>query len=160
MTDMLVKLYTLPPMHVEIEAQRVHGIDIRRSIAPEKYLVVDWVREHFNAHWGSEADVTFSNKPVSCFVATLDEKLIGFGCYDTTGKGFFGPTGVMEIARGKGTGRALLLACLHDMLAQGYGYAVIGGVGPAEFYTKVAGAVIIPDSTPGIYRGMLRANDD
>jgi len=32
---------------------------------------------------------------------------------------------------------------------------VIGGVGPADFYAKVAGAVLIPDSSPGLYRGML-----
>lgn len=160
MTDMLVKLYALPPLHPEIEAQHAHGIEIRRSIAPEKHLVVDWVQKHFNPHWGSETDVAYGNKPVSCFVATLDERLIGFACYDATARGFFGPTGVLEVARGKGTGKALLLACLHDMLAQGYGYGVIGGVGPADFYTKAAGAVIIPDSTPGIYRGMLKANDD
>jgi hypothetical protein len=42
------------------------------------------------------------------------------------------------------------------MLAQGYGYAIIGGVGPAEFYTKIAGATIIEGSSPGIYRGLLK----
>ena len=50
---------------------------------------------------------------------------------------------------------ALLLACLHDMSAQGYAYAVIGWTGPQEFYAKVCGATPIPDSRPGMYTGML-----
>jgi hypothetical protein len=50
-----------------------------------------------------------------------------------------------------------LLACLYAMREQGYGYAIIGGVGPAEFYTKTVGATLIEDSTPGVYRGQLEA---
>ncbi|MEO8397022.1 MAG: GNAT family N-acetyltransferase, partial [Chloroflexota bacterium] len=57
-------------------------------------------------------------------------------------------------------GKALLLACLHDMLAQGYGYAIIGWAGPVEFYVNAVGAIEIPDSRPGVYRGMLRAQKD
>ena len=82
--------------------------------------------------------------------------MIGFASYDATRLGFFGPTGVSEVTRGRGTGGAVLMACLHDMYAKGYGYGIIGGVGPAEFYTKISGATLIPDSSPGIYGGMLR----
>jgi hypothetical protein len=39
---------------------------------------------------------------------------------------------------------------------QGYGYAAIGGVGPIEFYEKAVGATVIPDSTPGVYSGLLQ----
>ena len=46
-------------------------------------------------------------------------------------------------ARNKGVGKALLFACLEDMRAQGFAYAIIGGVGPAEFYAKAVGAVAI-----------------
>jgi hypothetical protein len=53
-------------------------------------------------------------------------------------------------------GRALLLAVLHAQRAQGYAYAIIGGVGPAEFYARNVGAIPIAGSTPGIYAGMLR----
>ncbi len=38
---------------------------------------------------------------------------------------------------------------------EGYAYAIIGGAGPTEFYTKAVGAVAIEGSTPGIYRGVL-----
>jgi GNAT superfamily N-acetyltransferase len=93
---------------------------------------------------------------VSCFIALENNQLLGFGCYEATCKNFFGPTGVNEHTRGKGVGKALLLACLQAMRAEGYAYAIIGGVGPAEFYAKIAGAVLIEGSTPGIFGGMLK----
>ena len=37
----------------------------------------------------------------------------------------------------------------------GYGYAIIGDVGPSAFYEKTVGAMPIPNSAPGIYAGML-----
>jgi GNAT superfamily N-acetyltransferase len=82
-------------------------------------------------------------------------ELIGFACHEATAKGFFGPTGVDTVARGKGVGQALLLTTLLDMYAQGYAYGVIGGAGPMEFYRRSVGAVPIEGSEPGIYRGML-----
>jgi GNAT superfamily N-acetyltransferase len=156
MTDMLVKLYALPPLTPSIDAQTAQGISIRRAIAPEKHHVLRWVRQHFSEGWVSETDVGFARLPASVWLAVEAGHMIGFACYDVTARGFFGPTGVSEEARGRGTGRALLLACLHDMRAQGYGYAVIGGVGPVEFYANACGAVVIPDSWPGVYDGMLR----
>jgi hypothetical protein len=42
------------------------------------------------------------------------------------------------------------------MRALGYGYAVIGSAGPMEYYSKIVGATVIEDSTPGIYKGMLK----
>jgi hypothetical protein len=41
------------------------------------------------------------------------------------------------------------------MRQQGYGYAIIGGVGPADYYSKAVGAVPIDGSEPGVYRGLL-----
>jgi hypothetical protein len=41
------------------------------------------------------------------------------------------------------------------MKLKGYGYAVIGAVGPAAFYHKLVGAVEIPDSTPGLWKDLL-----
>ncbi len=155
-SDMLVKLYALPDLAPSMQRQAQAGVIIRRAIPPEKHIVVDWVRETFAKAWGSETEVAFSRHPVSCFIAVDDENLIGFACYDATYKGFFGPTGVDETKRGRGTGEALLLACLHAMHAEGYGYAIIGAAGPTDFYAKTVGAVAIEGSWPGIYRGMLR----
>lgn len=156
MTDMLVKLYALPPLTPVMEAQAAQGITLRRAIAPEKHHVLRWVREQFSEYWVNECDIAFSRQPVTAFLAIEDRALIGFGCYETTARGFFGPTGVGEAARGRGVGTALLLVCLHDMRAYGYAYAIIGAVGPAEFYQKAVGAIPIDDSTPGVYAGMLR----
>jgi predicted N-acetyltransferase YhbS len=104
--------------------------------------------------------MAISNRPITCFIAIQDEKMIGFGCYDATALGFFGPTGVAEEHRGKGTGKALLLACLLEMKLKGYGYAVIGAVGPAEFYEKIVGATVIPDSEPSIWKNWLHAPNE
>lgn len=152
---MLVKLYALPSLEPHITRQSEQGIQIRRGIAPEKHRVLAWIKEHFDDNWVSEADVAFAHVPVGIFLAVKADEVVGFACYDTTRRGFFGPTGVGEAGRGKGTGATLFLACLHDMWAQGYGYAVIGGAGPTEFYTKMVGATVIPDSEPGVYTGML-----
>jgi len=156
MTDMLVRLYALPALDAVIQRQHEKEIVIRRGLAAEKHVVLKWVIDHFSANWHSECDVAFAHVPISCFLATKNNVLVGFACYDVVRRGIFGPTGVHEAARGQGTGTALLIACLHDMWAQGYGYAAIGDVGPAEFYQKAVGATVIADSTPGVYFDMLR----
>lgn len=155
MSDMLVPLYKLPEHRSLLQKLSEGGIDVRRAIAPEKHKVTGWVREHFNERWADECEIAFAHIPVGCWIAVEKGELIGFACYDSTCRGFFGPTGVSEAARGKGVGKGLLLACLHAMHAEGYGYAVIGGVGPKEFYANAAGAIEIPDSTTGIYKGIL-----
>jgi len=159
MPDMLVKLYNLKNEWDFIAAQEALGIIVRKPIAPENQLIIEWVRAMFNEAWASEVAAALHNRPVSCFIALKEGNIIGFACYDATALGFFGPTGVAETERGQGTGAALLLACLLDMKLKGYGYAIIGGVGPADFYRKVAGAEVIPDSAPGLYRGMLRRRE-
>ena len=44
---------------------------------------------------------------------------------------------------------------MGTMHAHGYAYAIIGGVGPTEFYNKTVGATVIEESTPGVYRDWL-----
>jgi GNAT superfamily N-acetyltransferase len=153
--DMLVKLYDLPDSRAAFGRLREADIDLRRALAPEKHKVIAWVRKNFSEAWASEADVAFSRQPVACFIAIERRKIVGFACHDATCPNFFGPTGVDPVARNKGIGAALLFACLEDMRHAGYGYAIIGGVGPAEFYAKAVGAVAIEGSGPGIYRGLL-----
>ena len=90
-----------------------------------------------------------------------DQLLLGFACYDTARKNFFGPTGVDEAERGQGIGTALLLAALHAMRDDGYMYGIIGWAGPVGYYEKTVGAAVIPDSEPpGSYRGMLGTRSD
>lgn len=158
MTDMLVKLYNLPPLESELAALASQGITIRRALAPEKQAVLRWISQHFFEGWVSETDVTFSHVPIGCWLAVENDTLIGFGCSNATAKGFFGPTGVSESARGRGVGRALLIVCLHALRWEGYAYAIIGGVGPIDFYHKAVDATVIEESTPGIYGGLLKSD--
>jgi len=153
--DMLVKLYDLPPSHESLSRLAAAGVSVRRALPPEKHKVLAWIRSTFSEAWASEADVAFARQPVSCFLAIENKRLLGFACHDATCRNFFGPTGVDANARGRGIGAGLLLTCLDAMRHQGYGYAIIGGVGPAEFYTKAVGAIPIEGSEPGIYRGLL-----
>ena len=41
------------------------------------------------------------------------------------------------------------------MADRGYAYAIIGGAGDGAIYRKVAGAIDIEGSAPGIYRDRL-----
>ena len=155
MTDLLVRLYDLPVFAAEARVAAA-GITIRRALAPEGHVVLDWIGRHFNRHWVSEASKGLAQNPVTTWIAVKDGTLLGFACHDTTAKGFFGPTGVHEAARGQGIGEALLIATLKGMREAGYGYAVIGDPGPVEFYRKRLDALEIPGSKPGIYAGMLQ----
>ena len=81
---------------------------------------------------------------------------MGFAVFECTRRGYFGPTGVRVDLRGSGAGALLLMRCLEAMREIGYAYAIIGGVGPADFYAKVAGATIIEGSEPGVYGELYR----
>ncbi|WP_160003464.1 GNAT family N-acetyltransferase [Rhizobium sp. 18055] len=153
--DMLVKLYELkrdPALDSRMTSQ---AVVIRRVLAPELPALTAWIVPRFGAGWAAEATAATMRQPPTCFIAIQADQLIGFACHEATAKGFFGPTGVDQAARGKGVGHALLLETLLDMHAQGYAYGVIGGAGPMEFYRRSVGAIPIEGSVPGIYRGML-----
>ena len=155
MIDMLVRPYDLPERGPIYDKVAASGVILRRPGAYEKHLVENFVRGHFSPKWVSEVAVAFARQPVACFIATKDKEILGFACYETTAKGYFGPTGVAESARGLGLGKALLLKALEAQREAGYAYAFIGGVGPKEFYAKAVGAVEIPGSDPGIYVDIL-----
>lgn len=157
MKDMLVRLMELPD-NSELEKRLLEKekIVFRRPIAPEKHLVSEWVMEQFGAYWKSEVEVAFSRQPVSCWIAQRGNELLGFACYECTARNFFGPTGTKESERGKGIGKVLLIKSLESLREMGYAYAIVGGVGPAEFYEKAVGAKIIEGSEVSIYQHLLR----
>lgn len=154
MHDMLVRLYDLPSLETALAAVARHGVTIRRAIAPDAPAILAWVGEHF-ANSAAESRAALGHVPARIFIALRDGAILGFACHDVTCLDFFGPEGVATSERGKGIGRALLLAALHAQRAQGYAYAIIGGVGPAAFYERTVGAVPIAGSTPGIYADRL-----
>lgn len=154
---MLVKLYELPDRSESDERMRSQGVVVRRGIVPEASLVERWVEANFSRSWADECISAFANHPPTIYLAMEGKTLVGFGCFEATCKAFFGPTGVATSHRGRGIGKNLLLACLYGLRELGYGYGIIGGAGPTEFYRQSAGAIIIEGSSPGIYEGMLRA---
>ena len=156
MQDMLVRLMELPAIG-SVEADlSAKGILFRRPIAPEKEMLVEWTKTHFSEYWASEMDMAFSCQPVTCFIAQSGHQPVGFACFETTAKNFFGPTGVLPAYRGSGVGKILLLKALQALRSLGYAYAIIGGVGPAAYYQKTVGAVIIEGSERSIYDNLLK----
>ncbi len=159
MADMIVNLLDIPDLAYCQEKEKVllgEGIVIRRAMVPDMYGILDSVERIGGQFNKGECAVCFSRQPVSCFIAEKDGELIGYACYEATNRDFLGPTKVREDYQGKGIGAALLLRCLHDMRIIGYAYAIIGGIGPAQFYEKVCGAKIIEGSTPGIYKDFMK----
>ncbi len=157
MADLLVKLYAIPSSTPETGKLKAAGIAIKRAIGPEKQAVSEWVEQKFSRAWASECEVALSAQPATCFLAVKNKKIVGFACYDSTSKGFFGPIGVDEAERTGGIGKALLIRTLEAMREAGYGYGVIGWAGPVDFFKKTVGATIIEGSEPGVYKDMIKA---
>jgi GNAT superfamily N-acetyltransferase len=170
MSDLLVRLYDLPPLEPSLAALAAAGVTVRRALAAERHVVVAWAGHHGSAGWASECEVAFAREPIACFVAvesasptpapatgyaTSPDTLIGFSCHEATARNFFGPQAVRADRRGRGVGRALLLSALHAMRALGYAYAIIGWAAEVEFYRRAVGAVLIEGSEPGHYRAPL-----
>lgn len=169
MVDMLVKLYDLP-MLPTIRQGRHSAVYIRRARPDEKYKVGEWVEKYSQSGWGDGVQTACEVRPPTCFLAVEhvpmsrppehgydlpSERLVGFACYDVNMRGIFGPVGVREEYRHRGIGAALVVAALQDMADSGYAYAVIQWAGDPEWYTRVTGAVVIPNSEPGSTRNRL-----
>lgn len=154
--DMLVKLYQLQVDQALIDSHHQQGILYRLPLGSETHLILAWVEARFSQGWVSEVKIALHQRPPRCLIAVQAGKLLGFACYDCAALGVFGPMGVDEPARGLGIGKALTQLTLSTMRTQGYAYGIIGWVGPAEFYQRVAGAIEIPDSEPGLWATRLQ----
>lgn len=138
-------------LHSSLTSLAAQGIVIKRASIIDKVRILDFVRQAFPEEpaWPNECEYALFNNPTSCHVAVQDGEIVGFGCYDATAKGFFGPTGVSASHRGNGIGAALVLKCLNSMKEAGYVYAIIGWITDVlPFYQKVAEAIGIPESAP------------
>lgn len=148
---MLARLYDLPDAALHEKRVDDSGFQVRRAEPWDRTRMLEFAGQHFGDLWALEADRAFNRTPITAHVALQAAEIVGFAVFECTRRGYFGPTGVREDRRGNGLGSLLLLRCLQSMREMGYGYAVIGGVGPAQFYEKLVGAFVIPGSDPGIY---------
>jgi GNAT superfamily N-acetyltransferase len=171
MADLLVRLYDLPPAAPAVAELAGQGIVVRRAAAAERSAVVDFARAHASEGWANECEAAFARLPVGCFIATErgqglpapasgyarpPEPLVGFACIEATARDYFGPELVHPDRRGRGVGRALLLAALEDLRHAGYAYAIIGWASSIDFYRRAVGAIPIEGSEPGIYPAPLK----
>ena len=149
--DMIANLTRLP------ECFEVEGVKIKRANPADKVRVMNFIREHFSENWAYEAEYAMMQSPGKCFIAVEDRKIIGFACYDASAKGFFGPLGVTKECRGRRIGQLLTIRTMHAMREYGYGYAIIGWTGPADFYRKTVGAELINGGEPenSVYTNMI-----
>ena len=148
---MLARLYDLPDAAPHEKRMAAGGFQVRRAEPWDRSRLQAFAGQNLGDLWALEADRAFNYTPITAHVALQAGEIVGFAVFECTRRGYFGPTGVREDLRGSGLGGLLLLRCLESMREMGYGYAVIGGVGPAEFYERLVGAFVIPGSDPGVY---------
>lgn len=146
MTDMHVDLRRIPGSYPCIVPQQGAGVTVRRGNPSDLSPLRQFVEHAFSRRWADAVELGLARQPSAVFLAARDGRIVGFAMYDGAYRGYFGPIGVVEDERKKGIGSALLLVSLEAMKAIGYAYAVIGEVGPVEFYEKVCGAHVIPGS--------------
>lgn len=148
--DMIANLNNLPAWTLKPQYK------MKRVFPGEKELVLKFIEENFDKGWVYEAEHAIMQEPGKCFIVTENSTIVGFACYDSSAKGYFGPIGVSKDKRGEGLGEALTLRTMQAMYEYGYGYAIIGWVGPAKFYERVCGATFIPGGEPQntVYRNL------
>lgn len=150
--DMIVNLCNLPEMKIS------SNIKIKRAFVGDKDAILSFVEKYFQKNWVYEVEHSLMEEMSKCFIATEGGKILGFACYDSSAKGFFGPIGVEPERRGEQIGQALLIRTLNAMREYGYGYAIIGWVSEAEsFYRKTVGAEYIKGGNPenSVYSNMV-----
>ncbi len=160
MADMLVNLYDVSPDDELTARLAADGVRIVRALAADSRRVISFIERSAadwpgdpRDNWAGECGAALAQQPSTCFVAVQEREIVGFACYDATGKGYFGPTGVAIDHQGRGIGRALLIVTLLAMREAGYGYGIIGWPAPdaIAFYERAVNAQLIAGATTDIY---------
>lgn len=150
----------LVDLHDVIET-KVKDSDIKlvRVLSPDSDKVVEFIKREFSDEWASEAKAGLYKTNSTCFIAIKNEEILGFACYDATAKGFFGPIGVSEAARGLGLGISLVRKTLLAMKEDGYAYAIIGGASDKThaFYEKACQNILVIPNSRKVYLRMVRS---
>lgn len=118
--------------------------DVIRADGDSRQRVAEFIEREFGRIWRFEASRAFENDPPTLFYVKVDHEIAGFAAHDANnrGLGFFGPTGVARVHRGRGLGARLLQASLADLRRLGHERAVIPWTDALEFYRKACGATV------------------
>jgi GNAT superfamily N-acetyltransferase/N-acetylglutamate synthase-like GNAT family acetyltransferase len=117
--------------------------EILRCAQDDEERVLNFVEREFGRIWRFEAAKAFERDIPPAFVTEENGEITGFVVHDVNnrGLGWFGPTGVAKLMRGRGAGGKLLLASLADLQRLGYENVVIPWTDALDFYRKVCGAI-------------------
>jgi len=113
---------------------------VRRATPADWPRLESFIQAGFTEVWRGEAALALQRDIPTIFIASRDERIIGFACHGVYRADWFGPLGVDPDSRGEGLGEALLLLCLDDLAAAGVTVAQIGWIGPMAFYSKTVDA--------------------
>mgnify|MGYP002170740949 CR=1 FL=1 len=83
-------------------------------MAPDRFRVMEWVKQNSGTNAAGECEACFAHTPVSMYIAVRGKEIIGYACYDAIAPDFFGPTRVSRTEQGKGVGKALLADMSDD----------------------------------------------
>nr|QFF92379.1 GNAT family N-acetyltransferase [Rathayibacter sp. FH 236] len=136
-------------------------IEVRRPRASEKAFIIDYISNRWGRGWGSEMEVAFHNQPFSCLVAVtvgsrepIEDWLMGFMSYHSTAPGFTASTAIDPRVKGSGLGLAdaLFSRALAEIAADGFDYAILGGVSRRTALLRASvNSFTIPGSYPGVF---------
>ncbi len=139
--DMIVSLkdYEFPI----ISTSNIH---CRKAKQKDATWLKSFVENEFGNRWIAAVENGLSQENIPIFITIENNQINGFACFDVgrNKKGLFGPMGTSLSNRVQGIGYTLLHHCLREMKEKDYEYAIIGQVGPLEFYEQACNAVIIP----------------
>ncbi|HEY0788529.1 MAG TPA: GNAT family N-acetyltransferase, partial [Thermoanaerobaculia bacterium] len=135
-------------VNLDVDLNRLPHPGARGTPAPHRARLADrteileFITSHFGELWAFESSRAFANDPPTLFIARDGGRLAGFAAHEANNRGlaFFGPMGTATAARGRGVGRALLLASLGDLRDRGFPRAVISWAANVPFYESACGA--------------------
>ena len=129
--NLLVDLERLPAAPSPAEASLA-----RAAEEPEidAWMAANW------PNWRTEASRCLMRDRL--MVSRDDEGIVAFCCWDGSRTGWVGPVGVRPSVIGQGRGRAVLVAALHRLRAEGRRQAEIGWVGPIRPYARTVPSAI------------------
>ncbi len=57
----------------------------------DRIPILAFVQKQFQKNWVYEVEYALMESVSKCFIATEGGKILGFACFDSSAKGFFGP---------------------------------------------------------------------